>query len=78
MNNLIVVPRSSAALLFLIKLLNELDSVKEVKTQHPLKTSHKRKIIPFAAISESSLAKEWLSKEDNSWDEWYNKKKKQK
>ena len=29
-----------------------------------------------AALSESSLAKEWLSEEDKVWDEWYAKKKK--
>ena len=75
MNNLIVVPRSYAALRFLKKLLNELDGVKQVKTQPPLKSSQKKKTIPFAVISESSLAKEWLSKEDNIWDDWYGKKR---
>ena len=29
--------------------------------------------IPFAAISESSLAEEWLSEEDTRWDEFYSK-----
>jgi hypothetical protein len=29
--------------------------------------------IPYAAISESSLAEEWLSEEDNRWDEFYSK-----
>ena len=76
MNHLIVVPRTSSEFVFLKKLLEQLDSVKEVKTLHALGT--KRKTIPFASLSESSLAKEWLSSEDNVWDEWYDKKKKSK
>ncbi len=78
MNQLIVVPRTSAGLAFLKKLLEQLDSVKEVKTVGDavgMKTS-KKKSVPFAKLSESSLAKEWLSSEDDVWDEWYDKKKK--
>lgn len=29
--------------------------------------------VPYAAISESSLAEEWLSEEDSRWDEYYSK-----
>ena len=77
MKNLIVVPRNLSEFAFLKKLLEQLESVKEVKIQTTEKTSE-QKAIPFAKLSESSLAKEWLSKEDNVWDEWYEEKKKRK
>ena len=82
MTNLIVVPRSSSSLLFLRRLLEHLDDVKELKIQvvptHGMRNISKKKknIAPFAALSETSLAKEWLSPEDDVWDEWYKTKKK--
>lgn len=75
MNQLIITPKSIAELHFLKKLLNNISSVEEVISK-PLKNRRKRRAVPFAAISQSALAKEWLSSEDEVWDEWYREMKK--
>ena len=55
-------------MILLIKLAEELGIT---VMQLPSKADDKN--IPFAAISESSLAEEWLSEEDSRWDEFYSK-----
>jgi len=55
-------------MMLLLKLAEELG----ITVKHlPSKTEENE--IPYAAISESSLAEEWLSEEDSRWDEFYSK-----
>jgi hypothetical protein len=42
-------------------------------TVRQLPTVAEQKELPYAAVSESSLAEEWLSEEDNRWDTFYSK-----
>ncbi|MCY7409538.1 MAG: hypothetical protein LH473_04640 [Chitinophagales bacterium] len=68
METLVVVPRKKSELKPLqemLRLSNKVKKVKIVKTEDSLT---KKKAFAEAIVSESSLAKEWLSKEDNRWD----------
>ena len=62
MNHIIVTPKKEKDTEFLVTLLKGLDKVKSVKVK-------KSKVNEEALLSEKSLAKDWLSKEDDRWDE---------
>jgi hypothetical protein len=76
MNQLVITPRTVAELHILKKMLAQIGTVKELEVKKKRNGKRKLNSPPFATISESSLAKEWLSEEDNVWDEWYGKRKK--
>lgn len=56
------------------KSLKKIRGVKSVRKRRSLK----KKSLPDALVSEASLAKDWLSKEDARWDEIYAASKKSK
>jgi hypothetical protein len=60
MESIIVIPRKKTDTKFLVDLLTSLDKVKSVKIE---------KTVPYAKISETSLAKDWNTPEDDRWDE---------
>jgi hypothetical protein len=60
MESIIVIPKKKSDTKFLVDLLKSLDKVKSVKIEN---------IIPFVKISETSLAKDWNTPEDDRWDE---------
>ena len=68
METLIVVPRKKSDVKFLKEMLRSSSKVKEVKVKKKNKSQGKRKTLAQSLVSESSLAKEWLSKEDDRWD----------
>lgn len=68
MKRALLTSTSDDKMILLIKLAEELGIT---VMQLPSKADDKN--IPFAAISESSLAEEWLSEEDSRWDEFYSK-----
>jgi hypothetical protein len=76
MNQLIITPRTTAELRLIKKMLSQIGNVEEVEVKTKKNGKKKSKLLPYATLSESSLAKEWLSEEDKVWDEWYGKKKK--
>lgn len=69
MRALLVTPRNKESGIFLKKLLSKLNDVKSIEV-----IDKDEKEIPFAVLSESSLEKEWNSKEDNIWDTWASEK----
>lgn len=68
METLVVVPRKKSDLKPLQEMLRLSNKVKEVKIVKTEDSLNKKKAIAEALVSESSLAKEWLSKEDDRWD----------
>jgi hypothetical protein len=77
MNQLIITPRTTAELRLIKKMLSQIGNVEELEVKKKKKNAKKKSAsVPFAALSESSLAKEWMSDEDKVWDEWYGKRKK--
>ena len=79
MNQLIITPRNTAELRLIKKMLSQIGNVEELEVKKKKKNGKKKAAsVTFAALSESSLAKEWMSEEDKVWDEWYGKKKKRK
>ena len=68
MQNIIITTKSKQSLAFLKKLLSKLDDVKNIEIVE------EKKEVPFVVLSESSLAKEWSSEEDEIWDNWAKEK----
>jgi hypothetical protein len=60
MESIVVIPKKKADTKFLVDLLKSIDKVKSVKVENRF---------PIPSISESSLAKDWNSNDDNRWDE---------
>jgi hypothetical protein len=59
MESIVVIPRKKTDTRFLVNLLKSLDKVKSVKIEN---------IVSDAGISETSLAKDWNTPEDDRWD----------
>ena len=68
MQNIIITTKSKKSVAFLKKLLSKLDDVKDIKIVE------EKEEVPFVVLSESSLAKEWSSEEDDIWDNWAKEK----
>ena len=68
MQNIIITTKSKKSVAFLKKLLSKLDDVKNIEIVE------EKEEVPFVVLSESSLAKEWSSKEDDIWDNWAKEK----
>ena len=68
MQNIIITTKSKKSVAFLKKLLSKLDDVKNIKIVE------EKEEVPFVVLSESSLAKEWSSEEDDIWDNWAKEK----
>ena len=71
MESLLVVPKKKSDLKLIedfLKTSSKVKSVKRIETSNQFVTK-KRKEVPFCKISESSLAKDWLDKEDSRWDD---------
>lgn len=64
MQHILITPKSKTSGIFLRKLLSQLDDVKSMEL------IEEEAEIPFVKLSESTLAKEWSSEEDNIWDHW--------
>lgn len=66
MNEIVITPKTDEDTTFLVKLLKSLKNVGsiEVKRKETNLTSK-----GMLSVSEASLAKDWLSEEDNRWDE---------
>ncbi len=66
MNEIVITPKTDKDTTFLVKLLKSLKNVGsiEVKQKETSLTSKETH-----SVSEASLAKDWLSEEDNRWDE---------
>ena len=68
MQNIIITTKSKQSVAFLKKLLSKLDDVKKIEIVE------EKEEVPFVVLSESSLAKEWSSDEDDIWDNWAKEK----
>jgi ABC-type proline/glycine betaine transport system substrate-binding protein len=68
MQNIIITTKSKQSVAFLKKLLSKLDDVKNIEIVE------EKEEVPFVVLSESSLAKEWSSEEDDIWDNWAKEK----
>ena len=68
MQNIIITTKSKQSVAFLKKLLSKLDDVKNIEVVE------EKEAVPFVVLSESSLAKEWSSEEDDIWDNWAKEK----
>jgi hypothetical protein len=68
MQNIIITTKSKKSVAFLKRLLSKLDDVKNIEIVE------EKEEVPFVVLSESSLAKEWSSKEDDIWDNWAKEK----
>jgi len=68
MQNIIITTKSKQSVAFLKKLLSKLDDVKKIEIVE------EKEEVPFVVLSESSLAKEWDSEEDDIWDNWAKEK----
>jgi len=68
MQNIVITPKSKQSVVFLKKLLSKLNDVKSIEI------IEKEEEVPFVVLSESSLEKEWSSKEDDIWDDWAKEK----
>ncbi len=68
MQNIIITPKSNRSVGFLKKLLSKLNDVKSIEIVE------EKEEVPFVVLSESSLEKEWSSKEDDIWDNWAKEK----
>ncbi|HEY5510358.1 MAG TPA: hypothetical protein VIK10_04945 [Prolixibacteraceae bacterium] len=68
MQNIIITTKSKQSVAFLKKLLSKLDDVKNIEIVE------EKGEVPFVVLSESSLAKEWSSEEDDIWDNWAKEK----
>jgi hypothetical protein len=68
MQNIIITTKSKKSVAFLKKLLSKLDDVKNIEIVE------EKEEVPFVVLSESSLAKEWSSDEDDIWDNWAKEK----
>jgi len=68
MQNIVITPKSKRSVGFLKKLLSKLNDVKSIEIVE------EREEVPFVILSESSLEKEWSSKEDDIWDKWAKEK----
>ena len=68
MQNIIITTKSKQSVAFLKKLLSKLDDVKKIEIVE------EKEEVPFVVLSESSLAKEWNSEEDDIWDNWAKEK----
>jgi len=68
MQNIVITPKSKRSVGFLKKLLSKLNDVKSIKIVE------EKEEVPFVVLSESSLEKEWSSKEDDIWDKWAKEK----
>ena len=68
MQNIVITPKSKRSVVFLKKLLSNLNDVKSIEIVE------EKKEVPFVVLSESSLEKEWSSKEDDIWDNWAKEK----
>jgi len=68
MQNIIITTKSKKSVAFLKRLLSKLDDVKNIEIVE------EKEEVPFVVLSESSLAKEWSSEEDDIWDNWAKEK----
>ena len=68
MQNIIITTKSKKSVAFLKRLLSKLDDVKNIEI------IEEKEEVPFVVLSESSLAKEWSSEEDDKWDNWAKEK----
>lgn len=68
MQNIVITPKSKQSIGFLKKLLSKLKDVKSIEIVEA------KEEVPFVALSESSLEKEWSSAEDDIWDNWAKEK----
>jgi hypothetical protein len=64
MQQIVITPKSKQSVVFLKKLLLQLDDVKSIKLVE------EKEEVPFVVLSESTLEKEWSSEEDDIWDNW--------
>lgn len=64
MQTIIVTPKNDGATTFLKQILEDMKSVQSVRI------IDENEEIPFVKLSETSLMKEWGSKEDNIFDDW--------
>jgi hypothetical protein len=69
MKRALLTSASDDRMVLLLKLAKELG----ITVKHLPSKADEVASVPFAAISESSLAEEWLSEEDSRWDEFYRK-----
>ena len=68
MQNIVITPKNKQSVVFLKKLLSKLNDVKDIEV------IEKNEEVPFVALTESSLEKDWESDEDNIWDNWAKEK----
>jgi len=68
MKTIVITPKSKQSGIFLKKLLSKLNDVKSIEIVE------EKEEVPFIFLSESSLDKEWKSKEDDIWDNWAKEK----
>ena len=68
MQNIVITPKNKQSVVFLKKLLSKLNDVKDIEV------IEKNEGVPFVALTESSLEKDWESDEDNIWDNWAKEK----
>ena len=68
MQTIKITPKSKKSGIFLKKLLSKLNDVKSIEIVE------EKEEVPFIFLSESSLDKEWKSKEDDIWDNWAKEK----
>jgi len=69
MQNIVITPKSKQSVVFLKKLLSQLNEVKSIEI-----VEEEAEEIPFVVLSESSLEKEWSCEEDAIWDSWAKEK----
>lgn len=65
MKEIVITPKKEEDTDFLLKLLKSLSSVSSVK----IRSRDENEVNNEFRLSESSLAKDWLSEEDDRWDE---------
>ena len=66
MNEIVITPKTDKDTTFLVKLLRSLKNVGSIEVKQKETKSGSQGML---SVSEASLAKDWLSEEDNRWDE---------
>jgi hypothetical protein len=66
MNEIVITPKTDKDTTFLVKLLRSLKNVSSIEVKQKETKSGSQGML---SVSEASLAKDWLSEEDNRWDE---------